>query len=75
MGASRYINLIGGVSLYDARSFARQGIELGFLKTGIEPRHSLHPYLSIIHTLMTESDPSIQKMLTEYEIIPAAENL
>ena len=67
MGASHYVNPIGGAELYEARAFGRYGIELGFLKSAIEPRMGRHPYLSIIHTLMTEDDASIRDMLARIQ--------
>lgn len=59
VGASRYINPIGGAGLYGAETFEDHGLELGFLETSIEPRPGKYPYLSIAHTMMAESKTSI----------------
>lgn len=68
LGASIYINPIGGAELYDARVFGGYGIELGFLETAIDARPGQHPYLSIVHTLMTETDASIKDSLARYRV-------
>jgi hypothetical protein len=68
-GATRYVNPIGGRGLYHAAHFRAHGLSLGFLETEIEPREGLHPYLSIIHTLMTQSDEAIADLLTRYRIV------
>jgi hypothetical protein len=70
LGATHYINPIGGRQLYRADVFYDHGLSLSFLETTIEPRLEKHPYLSIIHTLMTESDTAISDLLTRYRIIP-----
>ena len=70
LGATHYINPIGGRQLYRAGVFSDHGLSLSFLETTIEPRLEKHPYLSIIHTLMTESDTAISDLLTRYRIIP-----
>ena len=66
VGASRYVNPNGGAGLYDAPAFGRHGIELGFLEARIEPRAGQYPHLSIIDTLMTESDASIKQLLARH---------
>lgn len=57
--ASRYINLPGGRKIYDADVFLREGIQLSFLETGVEPLtdkqgDKWHP--SYLHYLLTEPD-------------------
>jgi hypothetical protein len=71
LGASRYVNPIGGRGLYHAAHFQARGVSLGFLETRIEPHPGQHPYLSIIHTLMTESDDAIADLLARYSIVAA----
>jgi hypothetical protein len=51
-GATRYLNLPGGRSLYDPAAFGRRGMSLGFL-----PAYS-GPDLSILYRLLTE-DPRL----------------
>ncbi len=70
LGATRYVNPIGGRELYDAATFQAHGVSLGFLETMIAPREGSHPFLSIVHTLMTESDEAIADLLTRYRIVP-----
>jgi hypothetical protein len=69
LGATRYVNPIGGVDLYDARAFAAHGIELGFLSTTASPYVEAFPYLSIIHTLMTAPIADRAELLRRYQII------
>lgn len=56
LGATQYINPIGGVDLYDKAEFAAQGVELGFLQAQefVYPRMGgvLIPWLSFIDVLM-----------------------
>ncbi len=68
--ATRYINPVGGAELYDAQAFGEHGIELGFLQTDVESRPGPAPYLSIVHTLMTESHATIETLLDRYGIMP-----
>ncbi|WP_298358502.1 WbqC family protein [Rhodoblastus sp.] len=70
VAASRYVNPIGGAELYGAGAFERHGLELGFLETSIEPRPGEYPYLSIVHTMMTESETSIGQWLSRHGVRP-----
>lgn len=72
--ANRYINSIGGMDLYSAEQFKKNGILLKFIKT----RESLHyrqyyntfvPNLSIIDVLMFNSLTKVKALLTEYDLI------
>jgi hypothetical protein len=74
VGATRYINPIGGRELYDAASFAAQGIELRFLQARATPYPQLGvdefvPFLSIIDVLMNNPVERVQEMLGEYDLI------
>jgi hypothetical protein len=71
LGATRYVNPVGGSDLYEAKAFARRGISLLFFETAIDPRQGKFPYLSIIHTLMNESDAAIHDRLRRYRIVLA----
>lgn len=72
LGASRYINLPGGRSLYDAAMFSAQGIDLRFLRqpmaeTYCTSEHTrTHP--SFLHHLMTEPRDRTQEMLGKTRI-------
>ncbi len=73
LGASQYVNPIGGSHLYDAAAFAEHGIELRFLETATKPREIGAPYLSIVHDLMVESELTMQTRLGEYKIVQSAD--
>jgi hypothetical protein len=65
--ADRYINAIGGVELYSKERFAREGIELQFIKSDpVEYRqfgNPFVPWLSIVDCLMFNSVPEVREML------------
>ena len=56
LGATRYVNPIGGAALYDAATFRVHGLDLRFFEASIACRPGDCPYLSIIHTLFCEGD-------------------
>lgn len=72
LGASRYINSIGGKDLYSREAFAARGIELQFLQARpIEYPQFAHPFvpaLSIVDVLMFNPVPVVRGMLTEYDL-------
>jgi len=67
VGASTYVNPIGGLSLYSASAFAERGIDLQFLRskpTSYTQFSAPHvPYLSIIDVLMFNSTDRLGDML------------
>ena len=72
--ADHYINPIGGLDLYDRKSFNSQDIKLTFLKTsdGIRYRQwddNFFPNLSIIDVLMFNSKQEIATLLDKYRLI------
>jgi len=73
VGASHYINSIGGLELYDQKSFQEAGIQLGFIKslptTYPQLGHAHVPFLSIIDILMFNSQQQAGLLLKEYESI------
>jgi hypothetical protein len=73
MGASKYINAIGGKNLYDKYEFAKHNIELNFLKTKLvsykQFNNQFVPCLSIIDVMMFNSHAEIIEMLKQYELI------
>lgn len=75
MGAKRYINAIGGTSLYRAADFAANGIELNFLRTSVapEPLSSGPQFLSVIHQLLRSGPESLVAQLDSYELVPPLE--
>ncbi|CZU91060.1 WbqC family protein [Enterobacter ludwigii] len=71
LGATKYVNSIGGRQLYDAQNFARAGIELKFLQTQSHYYHQgqdgFIPNLSIIDVLMHCEPIMVKKLLTKFE--------
>jgi hypothetical protein len=72
LGASTYINAIGGLELYRREAFAARGIELRFHKA-----HPIEygqfgspfvPWLSIVDVLMFNPATTVQSMLHEYSL-------
>jgi hypothetical protein len=72
LGATRYINPIGGKSLYRADRFSGEGIELGFLAPGVlgddSSRPSLPSPLSIIDSLMRTGGAALGEALGDFRI-------
>jgi hypothetical protein len=73
LGATRYVNAIGGRELYAPASFAGQGIDLKFLQTRpISYRQydePFVPFLSIVDVMMFNSRDAVRGMLGEYELV------
>ncbi len=72
-GADTYINAIGGLELYSYEDFAKEGIQLHFLKTG-DVRYPqfdrvFTPNLSIIDVMMFNSPENIAKLLNDYSLV------
>lgn len=73
LNASKYINSIGGRTLYDKSAFEKNGIELSFLKPIISKytqfKNDFIPNLSIIDLMMFNSREIIKTKLNEYTLI------
>jgi hypothetical protein len=73
LGASRYINAIGGMELYDRDSFGRQGIDLKFVRGQLAPYPQLGapfvPGLSIIDVMMFNGPAELPALLDDYELV------
>jgi hypothetical protein len=73
LNASKYINAIGGTDLYSKEEFARNSIELNFIKMKNfiynQFDYNFIPYLSIIDVIMFNSLEDIKKQLNEYVLI------
>mgnify|MGYP002630765850 CR=1 FL=1 len=73
LGASRYINSIGGQDLYSKKDFRIKHVELNFLQTELidykQFKNEFVPHLSIIDVMMFNSVDSINKMLNRYKLI------
>lgn len=73
IGATTYINAIGGLNLYSKEEFQKEGINLFFLKTNDitypQFNHIFVPNLSIIDILMFNSIEETHKLIKEYTLI------
>ena len=81
--ATRYINPIGGMELYDKPAFAQAGIELNFIQSkrveypqlnrtrigGAAGADNFIPWLSVLDALMFCDVPTVRVMLGEYELV------
>jgi hypothetical protein len=74
--ATTYVNLPGGMTLYDAASFLRSGIDLRFI--AMQPllykqRSPGHiPSLSIIDPLMEIGPRGVRQHLDKYQLVHGA---
>jgi hypothetical protein len=73
LGATTYLNAIGGQALYSKSTFDKQGIALRFIKTRpICYQQYADPFvnnLSIIDVMMFNSKETIRAMLGEYDLV------
>lgn len=72
--ASMYINPMGGKDLYHADHFEEHGIELRFIKPGIDDydqgnKAAFVPSLSMIDVLMFNDPTAIRAMLGNYQLV------
>ena len=72
VGATRYLNAIGGRGLYSAPAFAELGIDLKFIESRpITYRQYDNPFvpgLSIVDVMMFNSRDAVHAMLGEYDL-------
>lgn len=74
MQASRYVNPIGGIKLYDPKVFAERGVELAFIRTvGVRYPQFSEPFqadLSILDVMMFNDRGRIRHLLESgFEIV------
>lgn len=73
LNAKQYINAIGGQDLYDKETFAKNNIQLNFIKMNEikyqQFNNEFVPNLSIIDILMFNPPEKIKEMLDDYELI------
>lgn len=73
VGATSFINPIGGIALYSKEYFRKNGVELLFLKSqNIEYKqygNTFTPWLSIIDVLMFNSKQEIREFLDQYDLV------
>ncbi len=76
LGATHYVNPIGGVRLYQSDRFAVADIKLSFLKPAVSayPQFGQAPVpdLSVIDILMFNSAESVARLLSKYRLQPHA---
>lgn len=73
LGASTYVNSIGGRDLYSVATFAERGVRLKFL----QPRPVVYrqfedgfvPNLSIVDVMMFNSTEAVRTLLREYDLV------
>ena len=66
LGADRYVNAIGGRSLYRVYDFRRHGIRLQFLHSTAA---LTHPQLSVMDAVMHHSREELHEKLDHYELL------
>ena len=70
LGADTYINAVGGQTIYRFPEFARRGIRLRFLRSGLPPYPQFGrpfvPSLSILDAIMFNPPERLQEMLRDY---------
>lgn len=73
LNTTNYINAIGGLELYDKKSFAQEGIELHFLKskeiTYKQFGGEFVPWLSIIDILMFNDADTAKNFIKDFTLI------
>ncbi|MDH3532627.1 MAG: WbqC family protein [Gammaproteobacteria bacterium] len=73
LGATEYINAIGGKNLYVEDAFAEQGIRLSFIESRLSAYPQLGadfiPHLSIVDVLMFNEREACRSLLHEYSIV------
>lgn len=73
VGATKYVNSMGGVGLYSTGGFARKGIDLGFLEPGISGYRQFGgphvPHLSVIDALMFNDRDGVRRLLAEFSLV------
>lgn len=73
LGATRYVNAIGGRELYSAPAFAEQGIDLKFIESRpVTYRQYDNPFvpgLSIVDVMMFNSRDAVRGMLGECDLV------
>lgn len=73
VGASTYVNAIGGTKLYSEKSFREMGVELKFIQSRpfqyAQFGEAFVPWLSIIDVLMFTSVDEIRRQLTQFDLI------
>jgi hypothetical protein len=76
LGASEYVNPIGGIELYDEALFTNRGIRLRFHRMHPVSYHQGNfpfvPNLSMIDVLMHNDPGRVRSLLREYDLVDQA---
>ncbi|GAB7081653.1 WbqC family protein [Megalodesulfovibrio paquesii] len=77
LGTTRYLNPIGGIELYHEEVFAREGMELRFVKPALpaypQPAATFVPALSILDVMMQTPQGELAAQLAAYVLIDGTE--
>jgi hypothetical protein len=72
LGASCYVNMVGGRALYNGKTFAEAGIDLAFLTPALTPYTQFgKPFvagLSIVDALMFNDAPTVSTMCEQFTL-------
>jgi hypothetical protein len=67
MGATTYVNAIGGTELYASEDFAARGVELRFIRTRsleyVQFGQPFVPWLSIVDVMMFNSPDRVRELV------------
>ena len=73
LGATQYVNAIGGFELYTKENFRVKNIDLKFIKSENiiyqQFKNEFKPWLSIIDVLMFNNVHDVKQILNQYELI------
>ena len=73
LGTTRYLNPLGGIELYHGEVFAREGMELRFVKPALpaypQPTATFVPALSILDVMMQTPHEELAAQLTAYVLV------
>lgn len=73
LGATRYVNFVGGRALYSAPAFAERGVDLRFIQSRpIEYRQYADPFvpsLSILDVMMFNSRDAVRELVGAYDLV------
>ena len=73
MGATHYVNPIGGMKLYDSKEFEKQGIALAFIHSNVASHHpediTFANGFSIVDAVMRHSREELHDLLNDYTLV------
>ena len=73
LGADEYYNAIGGVELYDREAFAKEDMQLHFVRARLSAYKQFDnefvPGLSIIDVMMFNDKAAVKQMLDDYDLV------